>query len=153
MSKVSVYIEIEKWSNMKYEFNHATGQLELDRILPIPFVYPYAYGFIPGTRASDGDELDALILSDDHSIRNNQTYEAYIIGALRMEDEKGMDEKLLCSLDPNMEISSDVLDEIESFFANYKNHSAHRWSKTYGFMSQTEAIALKESVVVAEQSG
>jgi inorganic pyrophosphatase len=157
MSKVSVYIEIEKWSNMKYEYDHATDCLELDRILPPPYIYPYAYGFVPNTRAADGDELDALILCDDHSIRNDRTYEAYILGALKMEDENGMDEKLLCSLDPTADIAGldpADLEEIEWFFANYKTKSVDKWSKTYGFMTKAEAIALMEkTVVVPSPSG
>jgi len=151
MSKILVYIEIEKWSNMKYEFNKATDLLELDRVLPAPYVYPYAYGFVPNTLADDGDELDALILCEDPIIRMDRTYEVYIIGALRMEDENGMDEKLLCSLDADIDIADidpEILREIEYFFANYKNKSVGKWSKTYGFMSKAEAIALKDSAAI-----
>jgi inorganic pyrophosphatase len=54
---VRVYIEIEKHSNQKYEFNKTTNKLELDRVLPYPYFYPYAYGFIENTLAMDGDEL------------------------------------------------------------------------------------------------
>jgi inorganic pyrophosphatase len=95
---VNVYIEIEQFSNQKYEFNKEKGELELDRVLNHPFVYPYAYGFIPNTLAQDGDDLDALIITDA-SLNKGKTYQAKIIGVLIMEDEKGMDEKILCVLE------------------------------------------------------
>jgi len=62
---VKVYIEIERFSNQKYEWNKSTESLELDRVLPYPYFYPFAYGFIENTTAEDGDELDALIVSDE----------------------------------------------------------------------------------------
>ena len=66
--KVRVYIEIEQNSNLKFEYNHNTKNLELDRILQEPFVYPYPYGFILDTKAKDDDELDALILTNKKRI-------------------------------------------------------------------------------------
>jgi inorganic pyrophosphatase len=66
--KVKVYIEIEKDSNLKFEYNHNTKNLELDRILQEPFVYPYPYGFILNTKAKDDDELDALFPSTGYRI-------------------------------------------------------------------------------------
>ena len=141
--KVSVYIEIEKGSNIKYEYNKESRQLEVDRILTGSHVYPHAYGFIPNTRAPDGDELDALILCDT-ALRNDAIYDAYIIGALRMEDENGMDEKVLCTLvDSDMgSINPSVLAAIETFFASYKIDCPEKWSRTFGFMGKEDAIEL-----------
>jgi len=141
---VKVYIEIEKDSNMKYEYNKQSQQLELDRILPAPFVYPFAYGFIPNTLAADGDDLDALIIHPDVSICMDTTYDAYVVGALRMEDEHGADEKVLCVLDSATVVTNAAKAAIETFFSTYKIGYADKWSKTYGFMNQQEAIALVE---------
>jgi inorganic pyrophosphatase len=140
---VKVYIEIEKGSNVKYEYNKESQQLEVDRILTGSHVYPYAYGFIPHTVAADGDDLDALILCDT-ALRNDATYEAYIIGALQMEDEQGMDEKVICTFEDSElgQIHPRVLAEIESFFASYKSETPGKWSRTGGFMGKEEAIAL-----------
>ena len=60
--KINIYIEIEKFSNIKYEYSKTDKKLIIDRILDEPFRYPYAYGYIPFTLASDGDELDILHL-------------------------------------------------------------------------------------------
>ena len=141
-ARVKVYIEIEKGSNMKYEYNKLTQTLELDRILPDPSVYPFAYGFIPNTLAADGDDLDALIVHPTDFIRKDTTYDAYIVGALRMEDEQGMDEKVLCVLEADGVITDAERVAIEAFFSTYKNHTAGKWSKTNGFMTQQEAVAL-----------
>lgn len=148
-NKVRVYIEIEKWSSVKYEYNKEYKSLDVDRILPAPFMYPQAYGFIPNTLAADGDDLDALILYDELSIQNDCTYDAYIVGALRMEDEKGMDEKVLCTLDDTgvdiTDLDPETLEEIEEFFSHYKSKCSGKWSKTNGFMNKAEAVALYES--------
>jgi inorganic pyrophosphatase len=153
---IQVYIEIAKGSNQKYEFNKNTHSLELDRILPEPHVYPYAYGFIPNTVAEDGDELDVLIISD-REILPETTLSARIVGALLMEDEKGNDPKILAVLptEPDFgnvhnlsDISSSQLESIQTFFANYKlNNHPERWSIVHGFISKKGALQIyKDSV-------
>ena len=136
---VQVFIEIERGSDQKYELNKLTGRLDLDRVTPQP--YPYAYGFIPDTLAEDGDDLDALIITDAE-IKQGQTYTAHVVGALRMEDEKGMDEKVLCVLTEGEELTTGVAAQIEQFFATYKEGVPGRWSQTGGFMTAAEATLL-----------
>ena len=145
---VNVYIEIEQLSNQKYEFNKETGKLELDRVLTHPFVYPYAYGFIPNTLADDGDELDALIITNE-SLEKGKTYQAYIIGVLLMEDEKGKDEKIICVLKNDAskikniyELGLPTRNNIKWFFENYKKEEPGKWSKVSGYDSQEKAVNL-----------
>ena len=152
--KVSVYIEIEKFSNQKYEFNKKTNMLELDRVLPYPYFYPYAYGFIPNTLAQDGDELDALIITNKQ-LKNNSHYEAYIIGVLVMEDEKGMDEKILCILEEDLTNITDILNVNDStrynldwFFSNYKTTTPNKWSKVHCFENRIFANNLYRSSII-----
>ena len=137
--KVTVFVEIEKDSNQKFEYNHETKTLELDRILESPYFYPYPYGFIPNTKAKDNDELDILIITNK-KILNNQYYEVFIVGVLVMEDENGMDEKILSVLEEDYNkinnldnIDENIKNSIHSFFTNYKNKSIGKWSKVYGF--------------------
>ena len=146
--KVPVYIEIEKGSNIKYEFNKESKSLEVDRILPAEYVYPHAYGFIPNTLAADGDDLDALIVHAG-PLERGRTYEAHIVDALRMEDEKGMDEKVICTLyDSSTAMDPATLAEIETFFADYKKDTPGKWSRTDGFMGREAAVALyKKSLI------
>ena len=132
-NRVKTYIEIEKHSNLKYEYDKTLNQLILDRILPYPYFYPYAYGFIPNTLAKDNDELDVLIISN-YKIEKDQFYEAYIIGVLLMEDEQGVDEKILCVVDEEYDgikdiedLDDNVLENIHWFFSNYKKKSPGKW--------------------------
>jgi len=146
---VDVYVEIEKHSNLKYEFDKTNQTLALDRILPYPYFYPYAYGYIPNTLAADGDELDALIITDRQDLKKDTFYSAHIIGVLIMEDEKGMDEKVLCVLDEDCteirdiyQLSDQIKDDIEWFFSNYKSKNECKWSKVMGFEDKFTALQL-----------
>ena len=123
---VNVYIEIEQYSNQKFEYDKNENKLVLDRVLNYPYFYPYCYGFIPGTMADDNDELDILIITDN-TIKKDNNYNVYIIGSLIMEDEKGMDEKILCVFEEDYEkindisdLNKNIKDDIYNFFSNYK---------------------------------
>jgi len=146
--KTRVYIEIEQFSNQKYEFSKETNCLELDRVLPYPYTYPYSYGFIPNTLAMDGDDLDALIITSKPLTRG-EIYDANIIGVLVMEDEKGLDEKILCVLPEDSEKIQDIHDLLESdrdnihwFFSNYKSNTPGKWSNVKGYENRDYAIGL-----------
>lgn len=151
MEKIRVYIEIEKFSNIKYEFDKKYNKLCVDRILPYPYFYPYAYGFIPGTMALDNDELDICLITDI-PYKNDVLLEAYIIGGISMEDEKGMDEKILVvpvheydmfnELEKKNIINEEKIDNILWFFSNYKNKTKNKWSKVHKVMSKEEAEEL-----------
>jgi inorganic pyrophosphatase len=149
-----VYIEIEQFSNQKYEFNKKLDTLELDRVLPYPYFYPYAYGFIPNTIAKDGDELDILIITTDN-VKKDNYYKVSIIGVLVMEDEKGMDEKILCVLEKDADVikntsdlSDEVLGNIKWFFKNYKSKTEGKWSKVFGFENKKRAIQLYRNSLI-----
>lgn len=151
---IRVFIEIEQFSNVKYEYDKIKKELVIDRILDEPYVYPYAYGFIPNTLAQDNDELDVLIISNK-KIKNNTYYDVYIIGCLAMEDEKGLDEKILCVFEEDYDNikSMDDLDDtiknkIYSFFENYKKKSIDKWSKVIGFINKELSIDLYKKLIV-----
>ena len=144
-----VYIEIEKGGLIKYEYDKNAGKLVVDREMPASHPYPYAYGFFPNTLGADGDELDALILRNGDDIKNDTTYRAYIIGALVMEDEHGMDEKVLCVLGDDYETMGDLslIDDnikktVETFFSTYKLNISGKWSATYGYIDKNKAYYL-----------
>jgi inorganic pyrophosphatase len=153
-TKVQVYIEIEKGSNIKYEFDKQEQKLLIDRILPDPFRYPYAYGFIPNTLAMDGDDLDILVVTNKH-LNKDAFYNVHIIGVLIMEDEKGMDEKVICILEEDVaniqnitDLDRSILENIYTFFSNYKNDTPGKWSRVIGYESKDNAIKLYEKSIV-----
>jgi inorganic pyrophosphatase len=151
---VNIIIEIERHSNMKWEYNRMTQTLELDRILPYPYFYPYAYGFFPNTLGNDGDELDALYITDTQFDNYNEieaSVGGYIVGGLIMEDEHGMDEKIFVV--PENEISAfqemdhetknQIYEDIVWFFSQYKSKDGNkRWSKVHRIVDELEATQI-----------
>jgi inorganic pyrophosphatase len=123
-----VTIEIPKGQRNKYEMDHQTGRIRLDRMLFTSTRYPADYGFIENTLADDGDPLDALVLLDEPTFPGCQI-RCRAIGMFRMRDEKGVDDKVLCvpATDPRMAHLRDISDvsefdqlEIQHFFQVYK---------------------------------
>ncbi len=123
-----VFIEIPKGQRNKYEMDHQTGRIRLDRMLFTATRYPSDYGFIEDTLADDGDPLDALVLLDEPTFPGC-IIACRAIGMFRMADENGMDDKVLCvvATDPRMAHMSDISDvaefdllEIQHFFEVYK---------------------------------
>ena len=88
-------VEIPKGSRNKYEADHDTGAIWLDRHLFTATTYPTDYGFVPQTLAEDGDPLDALVLLDEPTFPGCHV-RARVIGVFWMADEQGPDAKLLC---------------------------------------------------------
>lgn len=123
-----VVIEIPKGSKNKYELDKETGLLRLDRVLYSAVYYPADYGFIPRTYCEDGDPLDALVLAQE-PVYPLTIVEARAIGVMRMQDEKGIDDKIVAVSvrDPAYADYSDkeqlpghVLRQVRRFFEDYK---------------------------------
>ncbi len=123
-----VVIEIPQGNRNKYEMDHATGRIRLDRMLFTSTRYPADYGFIEGTLGDDGDPLDALVLLQEPTFPGCVIL-CRAIGMYRMRDEKGGDDKVLCvpAREPRVERVRDIHDvpefdrmEIQHFFAVYK---------------------------------
>ncbi len=124
-----VLIEIPSGSKNKYEVDHKTGRIRLDRMLFTSTRYPQDYGYIEETLGMDGDPLDALVIVREPTFPGC-LIEARAIGMYRMTDEKGGDDKVLCvaAHDPRMNRYTDLMDvspydrkEIEHFFKIYKD--------------------------------
>ena len=97
-----VTVEIPKGTKNKYEMDHHTGRIRLDRTLFTSTQYPNDYGFIEGTLGLDGDPLDAMVLLPEATFPG-ALIECRAIGMFRMKDEMGGDDKVLCipgSADP-----------------------------------------------------
>jgi inorganic pyrophosphatase len=94
-STLTVVIEIPGGSRNKYELDHQTGQIYLDRMLFTATRYPADYGFIEGTLGGDGDPLDALVFVGEPTFPGCRI-QVRPVGVFVMRDAKGMDEKVLC---------------------------------------------------------
>ncbi len=106
-----VTIEIPKGQRNKYEVDHVTGRVKLDRYLYTAFGYPADYGFIENTLGEDGDPLDALVLLPE-SVFPGVIVEARPVGMFKMVDEAGGDDKVLCvpAGDPRWDHIQDIGD-------------------------------------------
>ncbi len=91
---VDVIVEVPKGCRNKYEYDPASGRIKLSRVLFSAVHYPADYGYIPGTLAEDGDEVDVLVLIEEPTFPGC-LIEAMPIGLLQMRDEKGIDNKIL----------------------------------------------------------
>lgn len=130
MTEIYVFIEIEKNSNLKYEYDKNVWKL--DRILD-DFYYPFAYGFIPNTLAEDGDQADVLVISNQVLSRGSLLI-CTIIGIIFMEDEKGIDNKIIVKpCDEDITASHVDIENLIHFFSNYKKKEQNKWSKVYGY--------------------
>lgn len=123
-----VLIEIPRGSRNKYELDKETGLLKVDRVLFSAVFYPANYGFIPRTHCDDGDALDVLVLGVEPVVPMCLV-EARAIGAMRMRDDKGGDDKLIAVHvnDPTVshyrdiaELPPHTLAELRRFFEDYK---------------------------------
>ena len=124
-----VTIEIPKGQRNKYEVDHETGRIRLDRMLFTSTRYPHDYGFIENTLGEDGDPLDALVILDEPTFPGC-LIKCRAIGMFHMRDEAGGDDKILCipAGDPRKKDIQDLTDvsdfdrlEIQHFFETYKD--------------------------------
>ncbi len=152
-NQVNVIIEVPMNSDpVKYEMDKDSGAIFVDRFLATPMYYPCNYGFIPGTLSDDGDPADVLVISD-FPIVPGAVIAAKPIGVLIMEDEKGMDEKILAvpakklnsqyeNIENYKELPESLLNKISHFFERYKDLEKGKWVKIKGFEDAAKAKQL-----------
>ena len=142
-----VTVEIPKGQRNKYEVDHATGRIRLDRTLFTSTQYPADYGFIDDTLGQDGDPLDVLVLVQEPTFPGC-LIRCRAIGMFRMTDEAGDDDKLLCvpSTDPRVEHLRDIHHvsefdrlEIQHFFEVYKDLEPGKSVEGANWVGRTDA--------------
>ena len=145
-----VTIEIPKGQRNKYEVDHETGRVKLDRYLYTSFGYPADYGYIENTLGEDGDPLDAMVLLPE-SVFPGVIVEARPVGMFKMVDEAGGDDKVLCvpAGDPRWDHIQDLadvaqfeLDAIKHFFVHYKDlePNKHVTGADWGGRAEAEKV-------------
>lgn len=155
MDPVKVLIEIPEGSTVKYEVDEKTGEMTIDRISPTAMRFPFSYGMVQGTHGEDGDALDALVFFSQPVIPN-VVVRCNVIGMLEMEDEGGVDHKLIAvpleevdhvtgvwkSLD---DVPQARQDQIRHFFEHYKDLEAGKWVKLKDWKGKEEAQKVLEA--------
>jgi inorganic pyrophosphatase len=144
-----VMIEIPKGERNKYEMDHTSGRIRLDRTLFTATQYPADYGYVENTLGEDGDPLDALVLVQAPTFPGC-LIKSRAIGMFRMTDEKGGDDKVLCvpAEDPRTEHLRDIHHlaeyhrlEIQHFFEVYKDLEPGKSVEGATWVGRTEAEA------------
>lgn len=149
---INVIIEIPAHSDpVKYEVDHETGAMFVDRFMSTAMHYPCNYGYIPHTLSEDGDPVDVLVITPIPLI-TGVVVRCRPVGMLRMEDESGLDAKVLavpidklCSLYCHVQRPEDLpeqlLRQIAHFFAHYKDLEPGKWVKVLGWAGPEAARA------------
>jgi inorganic pyrophosphatase len=147
---INVIIEVPVGGEpVKYEFDKKSGALFVDRILHTPMRYPANYGFVPHTLSPDGDPLDALVIARSPFIPGS-VVRARPIAVLKLEDEAGGDEKLVCvpvdttfpyytGVGGRSDLPEIVFAQIEHFFTHYKDLEKQKWVRIGNWGDAEEA--------------
>ncbi len=133
----------------KYELDKDSGALIVDRFLHTPMFYPANYGFIPHTLSEDGDPVDILVVGNI-GVVPGAVMAVKPIGVLRMEDDGGMDEKIIArpvdklfpyhmNVHEYTDLQPILLQQIEHFFTHYKDLEKGKWVKIGGWGDAAEA--------------
>ena len=144
-----VLIEIPASSHIKYEVDKESGELRVDRFLHTSSVFPYNYGFIKNTEGKDGDPLDVMVVASER-IAPGVAIKCHAVGLLEMEDEAGIDTKIMAVPDKKIDPVYGVYDSIDDipeasrnlikqFFQNYKSLEPGKWVKVKGFRGVADA--------------
>jgi inorganic pyrophosphatase len=142
-----VRIEIPKGSRNKYEYDDELDAIKLDRFLFASMVYPTDYGYFPDTLGEDDDPLDAMVCVSEPTFPGC-VIEAKPIALFKMEDEHGMDDKILCvpchdpawnTLESLDDLPGQLQNEIEHFFSVYKDLEQKKVAVD-GWYSKDDAI-------------
>jgi inorganic pyrophosphatase len=148
--EVNVVIEVPIGGEpIKYEMHKESGALMVDRFLYTAMRYPGNYGFIPHTLSDDGDPCD-VIVANTRAIVPGAIMSCRIVGVLVMEDEAGGDEKLIAVPSSKLtkryehvqnytDLPQITLDQIEHFFAHYKDLEPGKWVKVVRWGDAAEA--------------
>jgi len=156
--EINVVIEIPMNDNpVKYEIDKDSGAIFVDRFIQVAMFYPCNYGFIPHTLSGDGDPVDVLVLSN-YPVIPGAVMKCRPVGVLMMEDESGVDEKIIAVPIDKVDISfsnvkdindvnNDVKLRIKHFFEHYKDLEKGKWVKILGWEDIKKAKSLIEEGV------
>jgi inorganic pyrophosphatase len=142
---ISAYIEISRGDRRKWELDMAANARAIDRMIPEALGgYPVNYGFVPQTVSYDGDPFDALVLGPP--LDGGAIVRGLVVGLMHMEDEKGLDSKVVLSPAgpdglPLHRLTTDEQQRIADYFRRYKLHQAGAYSKVPGWGSAADGAS------------
>ena len=150
---INVIIEVPLGGEpIKYELDKESGAMFVDRYLYTSMRYPCNYGFIPHTLSDDGDPTDVLVVGQ-RALFPGSVVRARPVGVLLMEDEAGLDEKIVAvphhkltpyydQIKSYTDLPQVLQDRIPHFFAHYKDLEKDKWVKVLGWEDAEKAATL-----------
>ncbi len=141
---INVIIEVPQHADpIKYELDKESQAFFVDRFMHTAMHYPCNYGFVPNTLSEDGDPVDVLVVSK-FALMTGCVVPCRPVGVLKMEDEKGVDAKILAVPVPSVkpmyedvrgpeDLPRFLLDQIQHFFEHYKDLEPGKWVKVLGW--------------------
>ncbi|MEM6413921.1 MAG: inorganic diphosphatase [Pseudomonadota bacterium] len=160
---INVIIEVPLGGQpIKYEMDKAAGALVVDRFLYTPMAYPGNYGFVPHTLSDDGDPIDVLICNT-RPLLPGCIMNARPIGVMMMEDNSGLDEKIIAVPSPHLtkfydrvneynDLPEITLQQVGHFFEHYKDLEPGKWVKLGGWQDSATAKKLISEAIERAQS-
>ena len=157
---INVVIEVPLGGEpIKYELDKASGAMFVDRFLYTSMRYPCNYGFIPHTLSNDGDPTDVLVVGQ-RALMPGCIVRARPVGVLMMEDEAGIDEKIVAvphdkltpyysKIKTYQDLPQVLQDRIPHFFDHYKDLEADKWVKVLGWEGVEKAHDLIREGIAA----
>jgi inorganic pyrophosphatase len=142
---VNAYVEISRGDRRKWEFDIRANRRAIDRVMPAGIGgYPVNYGFVPQTISYDGDPFDALVLGPP--LPGGRLVHGVIVGLMFMEDEKGLDSKVVLSVPgadgaPMHALTAQDQRTIAEYFRRYKEHEPKAFSRVPGWGSIADGLA------------
>ncbi len=138
--------------DVKYEIDKDSGALFVDRFRLASMVYPGNYGFVPHTLSLDGDPIDVLVISD-FAVAHKAVLPCKPVGVLMMEDDGGLDEKIIAVSAPRLtpicheineytDLEKGMIERIQHFFEHYKDGEKGKWVKINGWEDSAKARQL-----------
>jgi inorganic pyrophosphatase len=155
---INVVIEVPIGGEpIKYEMDKESGALVVDRFLYTSMRYPGNYGFIPHTLSDDGDPCD-VIVCNTRAIVPGAVINCRPVGVLLMEDESGTDEKIVAVPSPKLtrryekiheytDLPEITVQQIEHFFAHYKDLEKPKWVKIVGWGDSAKARTIIQEAI------
>ena len=139
---VNAYVEIPRGERRKWEFDMRANERAIDRVMPADLGgYPVNYGFVPQTVSYDGDPFDVLVLGP--ALPGGRIVRGVIVGLMLMEDEKGLDSKVVVSPvdgrgQPLYRLDAAEQERIADYFRRYKVHEAGKFSAVPGWGTEAD---------------
>ena len=161
--EVNVIVEVPVGGEpIKYEMDKDAGTLVVDRFLYTSMRYPGNYGFIPHTLSGDGDPVDVLI-ANQRGIVPGAVIAVRPIGVFLMQDEAGVDEKIIAVPVKRLtrrydgvlnytQLPEITVKQIEHFFEHYKDLETEKWVKPLGWGDAENAKRIIMEGVERERS-